>query len=212
MHPPAWVCERLVRQAPLLRLGWAGHPPTQVGALNCGKFALISLYPANTYWREDLRNRFFGEFWSLTTQQLKYGDGRVKQTVFAHRERGPIFNKRGTTEPDWDPIARIPVYLQDLSIEQVMYGRVAWQIPLAQKLAKQTKRERAQAARERKEQTVKQARSIISDAAEDIAKEMWYNANKIEMPSTANINRDYSHIEAVKEGHSDAVITADDVA
>ena len=113
MYPPAWVCESLVRQAPLLRLGWAGRAPTHAGALNCGNFALVSLFPAATYWNEELRNQFYREFWGMTCKQLPYGDKKVKQVVFAHHDRGPVFSRFGDERLDYDPLARIPVYMQD---------------------------------------------------------------------------------------------------
>jgi hypothetical protein len=212
VHPPAWVCESLVRQAPLLRLGWAGRAPTQAGALNCGTFALVSLYPAATYWNEELRNKFFREFWSMTCKQLPFGDKKVKQVGFVHFERGPVFNRKGSVAPDYDPLARIPVYMQDLDFEQVMTGRVSWQIPLARKIAAQTMKERRQAEQERKEKTLKDAQGIIDSAARDIANEQWYNANKTGMAGTQNLIPDYSHIRAIKEGDPEACLTTGDIA
>ena len=212
MHPPTWVCESLVRQAPLLRLGWAGRAPTHAGELNPGKFCLVSLYPSEVYWNDKKRNQFYHEFWGMTAKQLPYGDGNVKQIVFVHHERGPIFNAKGEGVADWDCLSRIPVYVQDLSLDQVMLGRLVWEIPAARKSVK-TSREWQQAESERRDQTARAARNIIDDSAREIAKEMWFNANQTGADSnTSSITKDNSHIAAVKEGREEAILTADDVA
>mgnify|MGYP001568727457 FL=1 len=39
-------------------------------------------------------------------------------------QRGPIFSKRGSIAPDWDPLARAPMYEIDLAVDDVYSGRI----------------------------------------------------------------------------------------
>ena len=40
--------------------------------------------------------------------------------------RGPVFDKRGRPRPDWDSVVKTPMYLSDLTPEDVYSGRVLW--------------------------------------------------------------------------------------
>lgn len=217
MHPPVWVCEKLYKEAPQLRLAWKGRP-AKFDELNAGNFALVSLFPAYTYWNEERRTNFYREFWGMTIKQLPHKVNRtrnhagVSQVVFAHYDRGPVFSRRGIEELDYDPFEVIPVYLQDLSWDQVMLGRIVWQIPAARKEAAKTKKERDADTEERKANVVRDARSTIDAAARQQANEEWFNANRTGAAGTANITRDYSTIAAHKEGDEDSVLTTRDVA
>jgi hypothetical protein len=61
--------------------------------------------------------------------------------------RGPIFSKTGRPSPDWDHWSRLPIYVIDVSIEDVQSGAVLalvrrWLRPIAARM-RETAQERA---------------------------------------------------------------------
>jgi hypothetical protein len=106
MHAPTWLTKELVRRHPEYRLAWAGRP-AEADELNAGDFALVQLYPISrvgSLTDPDI----FEELWDVTTRADEYG-----RVLRVRANRGPIFNAKGGTRPDWDPLFRIPVYKFD---------------------------------------------------------------------------------------------------
>lgn len=106
MEVPGFVCRALHRIHPELRLAWHGRERRfeDGDELNLGSFALIQLLPAQVVGSlaEPL---IYSELWDVSP---RINDGGNLEMMKVNR--GPIFNKNGGVAPDWDPLAKIPIY------------------------------------------------------------------------------------------------------
>lgn len=109
MYPPADACKALYKLHPYLRLAWEGKPipedATGEDVLNCGSFAVVQLYHISDIGHlDDVQS--FRELWDTTIGYTEWGQA-LREPI----DRGPIFNKFGGTERDWDPLFRVPVFV-----------------------------------------------------------------------------------------------------
>lgn len=105
MHVPSAVCKQLYRLHPWLRFAWKG---AEGEGLNCGDFAVIQLYHISNAGTIDDPNTFYSHW---------------------EDNWGPIFNRNGGTNLDYDPMFRRPIYVAllgsfDISKEEVFSGAV----------------------------------------------------------------------------------------
>jgi len=139
MHPPPWICESLYRIHPQLRLAWHGREREHEDELNPGSFALIQLYHIS-----DVQ-----EFDDPATFRLTWGADPVEGADGATRlkrvDRGPIFNRHGTTKPDWDSAFRVPIFVAtldddyEISMDDVISGGFLkdikrWTVPIERRI------------------------------------------------------------------------------
>ncbi len=108
MHPPSASCKSLFRHHPQLRLAWQGSPRKHKDDLNSGCFALVQLYHIDDVGSLD-NPHTFREFWNIQSALDRHGDLTVERAY-----RGPIFNRDGGTERDWDPQYRVPIFVSTL--------------------------------------------------------------------------------------------------
>lgn len=139
MHPPSWICRALYRVHPQLRLAWHGREKAHENELNPGSFALVQLYHIS-----DVK-----EFEDPTTFRLPWTadpiEGSDGKTRTKRVNRGPIFNKEGSTRLDWDSAFRVPIFVATLdeaygiTTEDVLNGSFLddvrrWMIPIQRRV------------------------------------------------------------------------------
>ena len=107
--------------------------------MNPGDFALIQLYHISDVG--DLNDpSTFRTLWNVQPTLDENGDTRFEKI-----DRGPIFNKRGGTTRDWDPLFRVPIFVATLneefgvSVEDILTGRIVehikrWMRPIVQRV------------------------------------------------------------------------------
>lgn len=155
--------------------------------LNAGSFAVVQLYHRNDIGSLDDPHTF-REFWDTTVDE--YGD-RIRI------DRGPIFAADGSTERDWDPYTRVPVFVMTLdkayhyadgspiTTQDVFQGKFIEAIRHGLKPIVKRVRDSGRArARE------------VENQADAIGREMgdylWYEANKTGQTRDTSITRDES--------------------
>lgn len=104
MYAPAASCIALYRLHKWLRLAWAGRP-AKPGELNVGDFAVVQLYHVSDVGPPD-DPLTYRTLWTHTI-----APGSTGEKVLAPIDRGPVFNRLGGTERDWDPLRRVPVFV-----------------------------------------------------------------------------------------------------
>lgn len=152
MEPPKQVCRALAEMHPQLRLAWEGKPRQSEDDLNAGNFAIVQLFHRRDCGTPDLPLTF-REFWEVGPVMDDSGEVSLGRVT-----RGPIFSKKGTHTPDWDPKVRSPILIvalneefaypwgEPLKTEDVYSGKFllavdAWLHPFFQRV--RTARERA---------------------------------------------------------------------
>lgn len=178
MEPPSFVCKAIYDMHKRVRLAW--HGPTET-------FALIQFMHETDVGRPGAESTAY-EFWA-TTCRLR--EGRIISTV--RIDRGPIFNRRGRTTPDWNWSGYHPIFIADLGEYHIDNYKVfgggiipimrRWLAPLKKRLV---------------ESRVEAGRQLQSNA-EDIAGEatdyLWSQANN----SDAVSNTSATHVESAAE-------------
>lgn len=169
MHPPSWVCQTLHRIHPKLRLAWHGREKTELADINAGSFALIQLFPSAIVGPLSDPN-IFSELWEVSPRMV---GGRMQMVKV---DRGPIFNRHGTTTRDYDPITEVPVYLIDLNglgfdKYRVCNGDFLVYLPRWMTPAKKRMKESLEAK-------YKQQKSELKDVSGEAADFLWHQANK----------------------------------
>ncbi len=101
MHPPSASCKALYNLHKWLRLCW-------VGPRKC--FGVVQLYHMRDVGDIDDPEYCYRELWNITTRETAPG---VYERVGC--DRGPIFNRWGTTHYDYDPFVRVPVWVATLN-------------------------------------------------------------------------------------------------
>jgi hypothetical protein len=173
-------------------LAWWGKPPDKEGAVNCGSFAIVQLYHINDAGLPD-DPLLYREPWHTTVKLNEAGtETRVRV------ERGPIFNKNGTTKPDWDPLFRVPVFVmtvddkyqypdgssfseRDLYTGKFIEGIKYFLTPIQNRIKRS------------KDTRVAELRSAAEDLGGEIGERLWHKANR---PDTAADNTiAYKHVK-----------------
>ena len=90
MYPPSATCRALHRLHKNLRIAWAGRERHN-DELNAGSFAIVQLYHISNAGKPEEEN-----------------------TILAHWDNGPIYNKDGGSTRDWDPLFYVPIYKVNL--------------------------------------------------------------------------------------------------
>lgn len=189
MHPPGAVCKALYDVHPQLRLAWAGRPPKYPGETNPGSYAIVQLYHIQDCGDLDDTMVTFREFWDTTIRPNAHGQAeRVRIT------RGPIFNKNGGTERDWDPLVRIPVFVMTIDeeyeypdgsnfrgIEDVHSGK--YLVAIKAYLAKDIKTRAIESGIEKGKTVARK----IDEIGRDGADYLWHEANKTGETSDTSI-------------------------
>ena len=118
MHPPAWLCEGLYRVRPDLRLAWHGSKRKHKDDLNAGTFAIVRLAPVSEVG--SLSNpRTYGALWDLAPQINDVGECEMLPHY-----KGPIFNRKGGTSRDWDPLFFVPMYSLNLEGQGITKSQI----------------------------------------------------------------------------------------
>lgn len=111
MHPPGWICSALYRIHPHLRMAWAGRDRIHQEELNPGSFAVVQLYHCSDFGQAD-KPHTYREGWDLTVKPKPFGEPEFEPIY-----RGPIFNRWGGCQRDWDPLFRVPVFVATIDEE-----------------------------------------------------------------------------------------------
>lgn len=101
---PSGPCRALYETNKSARYCWVGQPAKE-GELNPGHYGLVQLYPSNLVGDLDEPN-IPDELWYIGNA-LDVTGKLVRKRI----DRGPIFNRRGGTTPDWDMLQYVPVYV-----------------------------------------------------------------------------------------------------
>ena len=94
MEAPIWVCKHLAKVDPNARLGYGSSHPMLPPS-----FSIVKLYRA----RDTERFAYTPDEW---------------------HNRGPIYNQKGRSTPDWDLLSRVPCSLADISSSTFQNGDV----------------------------------------------------------------------------------------
>jgi hypothetical protein len=171
MHPPVSACEAVYAIHPQLRIAWAGRERKFPEEENPGSFALVQLYHISDVGQIGDTNTF-RELWDVTVWYSDYGKADIIRA-----NRGPIFNRYGGTDRDWDPLFRIPVFVATLDeayglkIEDVYSGKFIvdvkrWMRPYYQRFEESSK---AKAADYRRR---------MDDMGNSATDYLWHKASK----------------------------------
>ncbi len=170
MLPSSWICTALHRINPKLRLAWHGRERDELNDINAGDFALVQLFPAQRVG--PLHDPvIYSELWSVSPRMNEHG-----QMEMVKIDRGPIFNRRGGTALDYDPLMEIPIYIINLGglgfdKYRVLNGEFLLHLPRWGTSAK--KRMKASM-----EAQYRQAKSQVKDMAGEASDFLWREANK----------------------------------
>lgn len=127
MHPPAFVCKRLYELDPEIRLAWLGFRPRYEGELNAGTFCIVQLWKRDHFGTHE-RPQTPSESW-----YVRPGIDENGREELVRIDRGPVFNRKGGTRPDWNVLAHEVIYKMNLkdfgiSTEDVVSGAVLGKI------------------------------------------------------------------------------------
>jgi hypothetical protein len=163
MHPPEYVCKKLYEMHPNLRLAWLGMPRENEDDLNAGNFCIVQLYHIRDAGPPDEPRTFF-QHWN--------------DCGFSP---GPVFNKYGAENPDWDLLSRVPILAWNLeqmkiSTYDVFGTGLLYFIKNALDYRKmKLHSQRVQKERESKDREMKNHTEAMIDEAADF---LWHEANK----------------------------------
>lgn len=174
MHAPEHICRAVARINPSYRIGWLGRPPEYAGELNPGAFALVHLRPRQVAGTEENPLKTLKGHWDVRPVMNIYGQYEGVERV----SRGPLFNARGGSRPDWDPMRVRPTIVQvfdaglDYSPRDVYSGRFLLIVRAhADKLAKRLRYEDAL-------RRGRDAETRMDDLSREMTDYLWYEANK----------------------------------
>lgn len=138
MYAPSFACKSLYGLHKQLRLAWCGPK-------KC--FSVVQLYHIRDVGDIDDPEYCYRELWNVGTRETQPGCyERVKV------DRGAIFNRYGSTQLDYDPFTRVPVWVATLNSdysypdgepikhpEDVFSGKFmlameAWLLPIKERL------------------------------------------------------------------------------
>lgn len=185
MQAPLDICKKLYDIHPQLRLAWHGKGRTSDDELNAGCFAIVQLYHrSDVGWMDDPCVTF-RELWDTTVVADHFGNSERVRI-----RRGPIFSRHGRPDcPDWDQLARVPVYVAALdgsftfsdgspiSTYDVFSGKVL----LAVKRWLKPVEERIEASCQEK---ISQTRGEVNDRVDEMADYAWHLANQTSETAT----------------------------
>jgi hypothetical protein len=187
VEAPAWLCERVFEIAPYARLAWAGEVSKDPKELNPGGYAIVELARSSEVGSLD-EPRIPQEIWHVTTRANNHG-----QVVRRRIDRGPIFNRRGGTSPDWDLLGLVPVFVarpKDYGLDDRAFYHGAV-IPLLQRWTTSVK------DRQRKDQEkrAKEVKQQLDDISRDGTERLWSMAQKSDATDIRTTTRE----ERIKE-------------
>ena len=198
MHPPAWICSEIARVDPHLRLAWYGEPPPASekdaeleGAINCGNFALV--YISHIRNCGPYHNPFTNkEFWDVDLVSKQNGAFEWKRA-----NRGPVFNRRGGTVRDYDPLFYHPVLLQVFNHRWGFDGSEVFTGELIPFLKRQvtTKQELRKRRVDSVRQKARKWQADINDKADQAIDRWFYEGSK------ASETSDHSYAEKHAKEH-----------
>lgn len=172
MHPPAHVCKALYAKYPDLRLAWHGQ---------WGKFCIVKLSPKRMTKKHGSAFYMFDSMWD--TAEAVMDNGGTEKVADS---KGPVFNRHGTTRPDWD-ILSTDLLMQDIcETNDVFSSRVVKMIQYRSR--KEELHDQAQDEHEKG----KMLRDNTIGNAESTADKIKYFANRHD-GQTTNLAR--KHIE-----------------
>ena len=196
MHPPLSVCRSLYALHPQLRLAWAGCEPKSESELNPGSFALVQLYHLSDVGGT-ADPHTYRTLWDVEPVADMWGIAEMRRI-----DRGPIFNRRGGTRPDWDPLFRVPVFVATLdkeygvSREDILSGRIVeilrnWMRPIQERIETCAAEKGRQLDRD------------VDAMGREIAKDVWREAQKPDAETVIMANKhcrkDIEHLESRKQ-------------
>jgi molybdopterin converting factor small subunit len=195
MHAPGWVCRRLHKLHPQLRLAWAGKPKKN-DELNPGAFALIQLYHISDTGNADDPN-MYRMLWDVDAVEGKDGAVRTKRV-----DRGPIFNKNGGCSRDWDPAFRVPVFVATLdedygvTEEEVLNGKFLssierWMVPIERRMR--------ESARENGRNFARAVDDVAHDASGDLLRDSQKSDAATVIMANKHAKKDIEAMEAKVE-------------
>jgi hypothetical protein len=158
LYPPEAICQKLYTLHPYLRLAWHVRERQNPDEINPGDFAIIQLYHVKDAGTPDNPNTYLLHW-------AEAGEGR-----------GPIFNRKGGTRPDWPEDLRRPIYVARLgeygiTKDMVMSGEFLEIVKYWLRPSRVRLEENARAMG-------KELKSKAADIAGEQTDYLWYEANK----------------------------------
>lgn len=195
MEAPAWLCKKVYEIAPYVRLAWAGEPRRQ-NELNPGGYAIVELARTTDVGSLDEPN-IPQEIWHVTTRSNRFGQAERRRI-----DRGSIFAANGSTVPDWDLLAHVPVYVGKFTDYEIPWARVVRGelfpkftndmiyhgacIPMINRWASSLK---ARMERSRRVKA-KEVRDELMDISKDGTERLWSKANETGATTYSTVTRE----------------------